>query len=102
MDYYLPIIFIFILIPLLGFGMFKAARWSRMKNEELKAKQEDSQDQALKDMHQRNNVKGSIIKFYTSSISKPEAFIGKVLAVGVIIFFIMLALLMVYYGWKRI
>jgi hypothetical protein len=102
MSNYLPIIIIFILLPLLGFGMFKAARWSRIKNEELKAKHEDSQEQALKDMLHRNNVKGSIAKFYTSSVSKPEAIIGKVLAVSVVTFFIILALLMVYYGWKRI
>ncbi len=100
MNIYVATIIIFIGIPLLGFGMFKAARWSRMRNEALKAKQEDSQEQAFKDMVQ--GKKGSFAKFYTSSISKPEAFIGKVLAIGVIMFFVSLALFMAYYAWARI
>ncbi len=52
MNIYVAIIILFIGAPLLFFGMFKAARWSRMKNDELKAKNEDSQEQALKDMAQ--------------------------------------------------
>ena len=102
MNHFVPIIIIFILLPLLGFGMFKAARWSRKKNEELIKKKENSQRQALQNVLQGNELKESIIKFYTSSIPKPEAFIGKVLAVGVIIFFISLSLLIAYYAWTRI
>ena len=100
MNIYLSIIIVFIGIPLLGFGMFKAARWSRKKNEELKAKHEDSQEQALKDMFR--GKKGSFANFYTSSIPEPDAIIGQVLALGVIIFIIILVLVLAYYGWRHI
>ncbi len=100
MNIYVAIIILFIGAPLLFFGMFKAARWSRMKNDELKAKNEDSQEQALKDMAQ--GKKGAFIKFHTSSIPNWQAFIGKILAVAVIMFLISLALILAYYALARI
>ncbi|MDH5632925.1 MAG: hypothetical protein OEZ10_08010 [Gammaproteobacteria bacterium] len=82
--------------------MIKAARWSRKKNEELKAKNEDSQEQAVKNAFQGYNLKEAIAKFYTSSIPKPEAYIAKALAIGAIIVFGSFILLMAYYAWTRI
>lgn len=100
MSNFIPLIVIFIGIPLLGLGLFKAARWSRLKNEELKANHDDCQEKALQYMFQ--GKKGAITKFYTSSISKPEAMIGIILSIGVIIFFLLLALVVSYYVWNRI
>ena len=99
MNIYIAITVLVTGILILGLGMFMAARWSRKRNEVLKARQEDSQAQALKDMLQ--GKKGSVANFYTSSLSRPGTFIGNALAVGVIIFFIIFALVMAYYGWTR-
>jgi len=76
--------------------MLKAARWSRKKNSELKLKQEDSQEHALKKILSGIDLKESVKNYYGSSVSNPEALIGKALAVGVILFFVILALLAYY------
>ena len=89
---------LFIPIILLGIGMFKLARWSRIKNAKLKERQEDSQGIALKKVLQGENMKESITNYYTSSVSKPESFLGKVLAIAVILFFIILAVFAVYFS----
>ena len=106
-DYFLLVLML-LLIVLLGIGLLKAARWSRKNNMALKAKQEDSQEHALrvlKDELKRgctwDDLKVALINFHSSSISKPEAFIGKALAIGVILFFVFLALLVWYFVWVR-
>ena len=81
-------------VLLLGFVMFKASRWSRKKNKELKMKHEDSSDQALNEIFE--GKKGSIAKFFASSMPKSYAIFGNFLAAAVIFFFIALASLIVY------
>ncbi len=100
MEIYLTFVFLFIGVPLLFFAMFKVARWSRIKNEELKEKNEDSQKQALEGMLQ--GKMGSIVNYYTSSMPKSASFVGNFLAVGVIIFFLILALILVLHVYKSI
>ena len=89
---------LFISIILLGIGMFKLVRWSRVKNAELKEMEKDTQGEALKKVLHGENMKESIVNYYTSSISKPESFIGKALAIAVILFFVILAVLAGYFA----
>lgn len=93
---------LFIPIILLGIGMYIAARWSRIKNEELKARQEDSQGDALRKMLNGDITKDSVANYFVSSVSKPESLAGKALAIAVILFFVILAVLAAYFVWVRI
>ena len=95
-------------ILLLGIGMVSAVRWSRKVNVKLKSTHKDSQEQslialrnALKTPLNWQELKNATINYCSSSISKPEAFLGKVLAIGIILFIIFLALLMGYLVWIR-
>ncbi len=100
MEIYISFFILFAGVPLIFFGMFKAARWSRIKNDELKTNQKDSQEQALKEMLQCK--KGSIVNYYTSSLSKPLSTIGYLLAVSIIIFFAILASVLAYHVYQSI
>ena len=89
-------------ILLLGFGMYKAARWSRIKNERLRASHEDSQRAALSKILNGDITKNTIANYYASSVSNLEALVGKTLALAIILCFVGLAVLAAYFTWVRL
>jgi preprotein translocase subunit SecG len=98
----LPLFFIVLAILLFGVAILKVAVWSRKKNAELKKKHEDSQALALRKILNSGDLKTGVANYFASSASKSEAIIGKTLAVTVIVFIMLLALLVSYFLWFRI
>jgi len=92
-SYFLIVLVLSLILPI-GVGMLLAARWSRKNNLALKMKNEDSQELALralinviKNGFNWHELKVAAVNYYSSSLSKPEAFIGYALAIGVILYF---------------
>ena len=46
--------------------------------------------------------KESVANYYASSVSTLESFIGKALAIAIILFFVILAVLAAYFAWVHI
>lgn len=102
MKGFLILLLLLLGILLLAIGLFKAARWSGKKNVELKAKNKDSQEQALSKLLNGEKLKESVASYFASSLPRPISFIGKILTIVVILFFVFLALLAAYSFWSRI
>jgi len=101
MKGFLLLVFLLLVILLLGAGMLKAARWSRKKNTELKEKQEDSQELAIRKILKGEVLKESVANYYASSLPESVSLIGKTLAIAVILFFVILALFATYFLWEH-
>ena len=73
-------------IIILGVIFFLLSRWSRKKNTELEVLGVDSQMDAFQSEIRKGLFFDAIKAYFSGSISKHETFIGKFLAVLVIIF----------------
>ena len=65
--------------------MLKIIRWSRKRNTQLGATAKISQTQIIKKSIQSNNLSESTKDYFAVSLSKPQAVLGKLLAIGVIL-----------------
>jgi hypothetical protein len=71
-------------VTTLGVIMLYVTRSARIKNQELRAKGIDSQFQAFQSEMKRGNIIEAIKAYFSGTISRPEAFAGRILAVAVI------------------
>lgn len=72
-------------VIILGTTLLCLSRWSRKKNAELRVKGDDSQIKAFRSEISRGAFMEAIKTYFAGTISKQETFIGKILAVLVIL-----------------
>lgn len=81
-----PMIFLVLAVIAMGIALIYLARLSRQKNQELRQEERDQRAEGAQ--VQTAGYNKSIVSFAFGSLSKLEAALGKILAIGVIIFVI--------------